>query len=118
MSVYLYNNVLQAKNSNVFEAGPCGSVQAHKSKSKECCNVHCFHCLCVNEAGVTADFHLMHLALIYAAGLSFNAGVVSTLAKNEKTWVLRLCPSKLCFVISERGPVGGANIWCELSQVR
>ena len=49
--------------------------------------------------------------------LSFNAGVVSTLAKNEKTWVLRLCPSKLCFVISERGPVGGANIWCELSQV-
>ena len=71
----------------------------------------------------------MHLALINAAGLSFNAsgsnaaglsfnaGVVSTLAKNEKTWVLRLCPSKLCFVISERGPVGGANIWCELSQV-
>ena len=42
---------------------------------------------------------------------------MSTLAKNEKTWVLRLCPSKLCFVISERGPVGGANIWCELSQV-
>ena len=72
----------------------------------------------MTEAGVTADFHLMHLALINAAGLSFNAGVVSTLAKNEKTWVLRLCPSKLCFVISERGPVGGANIWCELSQVR
>ena len=52
---------------------------------------------------------------------SFNtfSGVVATLVRSVKTCVLRLSPDKVCFVISEgRGPVGGANIWCELSQVR
>ncbi len=44
-------------------------------------------------------------------------GVVATLAKNVKTCVLRLSPTKVCFVISERGPAGGTYIWCELSQV-
>ena len=44
-------------------------------------------------------------------------GVVATLAKSVKTCVLRLSPDKVCFVISEQAPVGGANIWCELSQV-
>ncbi|XP_064396750.1 checkpoint protein HUS1-like [Halichondria panicea] len=43
--------------------------------------------------------------------------VVSTLARSVKACVLRLSSDKVCFVISGgRGPVGGANIWCELSQ--
>jgi HUS1 checkpoint protein len=42
--------------------------------------------------------------------------VVATLARNVKTSVLRLCPDRVCFVIVERGPVGGSNIWCELTQ--
>lgn len=45
-------------------------------------------------------------------------GVVATLARSVKSCVLRLSADKVCFVISEgRGPSGGANIWCELSQV-
>ena len=47
----------------------------------------------------------------------YRSGVVATLAKNVKTCVLRLTSTKLCFVISERGLVGGINIWCELTQV-
>lgn len=46
-----------------------------------------------------------------------STGVVSTLARNVKTCVLRLCPDRVCFVIMERGPAGGSNIWCELTQV-
>ena len=48
---------------------------------------------------------------------TYTAGVVSTLARNVKTCVLRLCPDRACFVIVERGPTGGSNIWCELTQV-
>ncbi|CAI8036135.1 Checkpoint protein HUS1 [Geodia barretti] len=44
------------------------------------------------------------------------AEVVSTLARNVKTCVLRLCPDRVCFVIMERGPASGGNIWCELTQ--
>lgn len=42
--------------------------------------------------------------------------VVSTLARNVKTCVLRLCPERVCFVITEQGPAGSGNIWCELNQ--
>lgn len=43
------------------------------------------------------------------------SNIVSTLAKNVKTCVLRLSPDKLCFVISEKGPLS-MNLWCELTQ--
>ena len=46
------------------------------------------------------------------------AEIVSTLARNVKTCVLRLCPDRVCFVIMEKGPAGGGNIWCELTQVQ
>lgn len=33
-----------------------------------------------------------------------------------KTCVLRLSPTKVCFILSDRIPVGGANLWCEILQ--
>ena len=44
------------------------------------------------------------------------ADVVATLAKSVKTCVLRLSPTKVCFILCDRIPAGGANLWCELLQ--
>ena len=43
--------------------------------------------------------------------------VTSTLGRNVKTGALRLSSDKVCFVISEKGPLA-MNLWCELTQVR
>jgi len=45
------------------------------------------------------------------------AGVVGTLAKLAKTVTLRITPSKLYFILSERLVNGGVGIWCEVLQV-
>lgn len=42
--------------------------------------------------------------------------VTSALARNMKTGALRLSPDKVCFVLSEKGPLA-MNLWCELTQV-
>ena len=39
---------------------------------------------------------------------------MATLSKTVKTCVLRLSPTKICFILADRIPVGGANLWCEL----
>lgn len=44
------------------------------------------------------------------------ADIVATLARSVKTCVLRLSPTKVCFILSDRVPVGGANLWCEILQ--
>ena len=41
---------------------------------------------------------------------------MATLARGVKTCVLRLSPTKVCFVLSDRLPLGGANLWCEILQ--
>ena len=41
---------------------------------------------------------------------------VTTLSRSVKTCVLRLSTTKVCFILSERVPVGGANLWCEILQ--
>ena len=41
---------------------------------------------------------------------------VTTLSRSVKTCVLRLSADKVCFILSERVPVGGANLWCEILQ--
>ena len=42
--------------------------------------------------------------------------MVTTLARSVKTCVLRLSSEKICFILSDRIPVGGANLWCEVLQ--
>lgn len=56
--------------------------------------------------------HIMFYLLYYPEG------VVSTLARTVKSCVLRLCPTKICFVIAEHGAVGNTSVWCELPQVK
>ena len=69
--------------------------------------------ICTVYSFTFAAFFAAHEYFIYPSTI----GVVSTLARNVKTCVLRLCPDRACFVIVERGPTGGSNIWCELTQV-
>lgn len=44
-------------------------------------------------------------------------GVVNTIAKLNKTCILRLTPDNLYFVLSGRVSSGGVSMWCELLQV-
>lgn len=41
---------------------------------------------------------------------------MATLSHSVKTCVLRLSLTKLCFILSDRAPAGGTNLWCEISQ--
>ncbi|XP_067011266.2 checkpoint protein HUS1 [Anabrus simplex] len=43
--------------------------------------------------------------------------IVAMLAKLSKTCILRICPQKIFFIISEEGGIGGKPmVWCELEQ--
>ena len=55
-------------------------------------------------------------AIYFSSLLFLSADVVSSLAKNIKTCVLRLSVDKVCFVLAAQGSLG-MNIWCELTQV-
>ena len=46
----------------------------------------------------------------------YHTDIVSSLAKNIKTCVLKLSADKVCFVLGAQGSLG-MNIWCELAQV-
>lgn len=47
---------------------------------------------------------------------AFSLDVVTTLARSVKTCILRLSSDKVCFILSDRRPVGGATLWCEILQ--
>lgn len=47
----------------------------------------------------------------------FVLGVVTTISKLIKACVLRITPTALYFILSEKAVNGGIQIWCELPQV-
>ncbi len=59
---------------------------------------------------------MTYLLLITLYYLYYITDVVTTLAKNVKTCVLKLSAEKICFILSDHAATGGANLWCELLQ--
>lgn len=60
--------------------------------------------------------HCFSVVVNYDDTLPYTSDVVTTLARSVKTCVLRLSSDKMCFILSDRIPVGGANLWCEVLQ--
>lgn len=59
----------------------------------------------------------MRIFFIDVDVLFLSSGVVNTIAKLNKTCILRLTPDNLYFVLSGKVSNGGVSMWCELLQV-
>lgn len=68
----------------------------------------------------TQNFYILlvqHAALINLLIFHSLLGVVTTISKLIKSCVLRITPTALYFILSEKAVNGGIQIWCELPQV-
>lgn len=54
--------------------------------------------------------------MVEITSIQYFSKIISTIAKLAKNVILRITPSHLYFIMSERSVISGSNMWCEMPQ--